>query len=173
MSDLGIEFDASAIDGDSGFETLPNGVYSAKAEEITARHMDSHGREIDLKTERAQLATTEVIVKSRISGPKFANRVLMDWILIYSTNEADKKKLGFGQRRFANLLKATGRSKVTNTDVLIGAPYSLKVGSYQTRGDNPETKNSVQDYKPAAGAIPAGAIPVGASAAPSKPDWMG
>lgn len=162
MSDLGFEFDASQHEDTGGdFAPLPAGDYAVDITKVEIKETNANdGRYLSL-----QLTVT---------GPTQAGRVLFDMIALSTTSqESGKKKwVEIGQGKLSGLCRAVGLQKVKDSQVFVGRSATAKVKVKAASGDY-DASNEIKAYKPAAGAIPAGAIPVGASAAPSKPDWMG
>lgn len=127
MAFIGQEFDESSIETTSGnFEPLPAGWYTAS---IT---------DAELKDTKA--GTGQYIkVRYDITGPTHEGRVVFGNINIRNPNQVAER---IGQEQLANLMRAIGLKKVSDTDQLIGGTLKIKLAVRKSEeyGDSNDVK---------------------------------
>lgn len=88
-------------------------------------------------------------IRYDITGATNAGRAVFGMITIQNHNIKAKE---IGEQQLAELLRAIGLSKVSDTDELLGHPLSIKVGISQREGY--EARNDVKGFKSLKGGMP-------------------
>lgn len=131
----------------NNFDPVPEGWYNANIS----------GAELkDTKAGTGQY----INVRYSITGETNAGRVVFGMI---NVRNANPKAEEIGRQQLGELLRAIGRPSVNDTDELLGASLSIKVGISQREGYDP--RNEVKGFKAHKGGMPAVT-----QSAPAKPD---
>ena len=138
MAHLDQEFDVETLpEGRGSFDPIPAGWYTAQ---ITSAELKA------TKDGTGQY----IAIRYDVLGPSYEGRVVWGNLNI---RNASAKAEEIGRQQLGELMRATGLSKVRDTDQLIGGTLEIKVKVAKSEefGD----KNEVQAFRAAGGSKPA------------------
>ena len=139
------------------FSPIPDGSYNVTIKEASlSPTKDGTGQYIKLRLD--------------VLGPTHSGRVLFSNVNIRNKSSQAEN---IGRQQLASIMKAVGLATINDTDQLIGAELSVKVGTRPASGDY-AAQNEIKSYNPASGASQTSAIPAMQSAGqPGKatPPW--
>lgn len=135
MAFLGQTYEVASLpQGNSNFDPVPAGNYSATITSAELKETSTGGTMIKLRFD--------------ITGPTHEGRVVFGNINI---RNASTKAEEIGLQQLGDIARAVGLAAVSDTDQLVGQHLQIKVGIRPAK-DGYEAQNEVKGYKAAAGA---------------------
>ena len=153
MGNLG-EINASDLpENESNFEPIPGGTYPA---EIKVAKLQDNKKGTG----------NYISIQWSITGENYAGRVVFDMITFTNDSEEAVK---IGRQELRQLMDATGLTRLSHTDQLIGRTCLIRVG-VKPADDKYDAGNVVKGYKSNGSQQPSVAAVTGGGA--SKPAWL-
>ena len=141
-----INFDATSVPPQTGFEPVPNGTYRAMIVESEVKPTKESGGQY--------LQLTWQILEGECKGRKIWDRL--------NIQNASAEAQRIGQSQLSAVCHATGVLKLTSSQQLHNIPCDVKTVVKESKGYEP--KNEIKNYK----SVPGASAPAATAAAPTS-----